>query len=303
MWNSCSSNPLRRPEPGRRAAALAVALLACGALPACGEPVRRVITELRIAPGSTLDQPQLTAAEVRAAIEERLARSAGEKYPFLDWIPAARAAGAGGPRFVLQVADGKIGDCEPPAVRAFFAAELGGVVAWRSRETELLGICDIAAPGMSAGEFEARVAKAIEQLVGDVAALGELETRFLSQVVLATALTADPAAQTLYLPLKGLRARVDSELEVRFENRVDQRLIAHPGTVAGGRTELLIGPFICGEIEWSSAGLPRRWPPRLPELLAACRDPFVYMKTYLPNPVEIDVDSNLATEFDEEGPR
>jgi len=306
MWSSCSSNPLRIPEGTARAAALAAIVLAAGALPAAGQPQRQVVTELRIAPGSTHDRPQLTAPEVRAAAEQRMAEIGGKEFLFLEWLPAARATGSDAPRFTLSLADGPQGDCDPPRGLATFSARRQAAADWTSREIELSALCDLAALEWSAEEFLARVAAVTETLLRDPEVVRQLQAEFFSKLVLATELAPDLAARKLYLPFKGLRASRESEIEVRFQNRADQLLLAYPGDVEQGRTQLLVGSFLCGDIQVDAtiaAGLHPPWHPRLPELLAACRDPFVYMRRYAPNRVEIDLASGIETDFGEGEPR
>lgn len=288
MCNSCLSNPPRTSERSglRLAPLVAAALLA--ATGAAAQPLRQVVVELRIEPGSTLRH--LRTPEVAAAVEKELARIAKEKFLYLDWVPSAEAAAPAAPRWVLQVADGPRGACDPPAVRASFRAERGGVVAWSYPDLELTGVCDIAASEMTINEFTAKVSALATGVAADPQAMRDLEARFLSEIVVAKSLTPDPAAQKLYLPLKGLKAKAESEIEVRFKNRLDSRLLAHPGDIEGERTQLLLVQFACAGINSgapAASALPIAWHPRLPELLAACPDPFVYMKLYKPNPLEV----------------
>ncbi len=302
MSTWCSSNPPRTSERPRRRFAPLVAAALLVALPATAQPLRQVLVELRIEPGSTLDQTRLTTPEVVAAVETELARIAHASFLYLDWTPAAPDAVADAPRWVLLLADGPSGACDPPSVRARFRAERGGIVAWTYPELELSALCDLAAPEMTATELVAKVAELAHRVAEDADAMRALEERFLSEIVVSKSLAPDAALQKLYLPLKGLKAKAESEIEVRFQNRLDRRLVAHPGDIEGERTQLLLESFACAGIVSGAPAvnaLPLAWHPRLQELLDTCREPFVYMKIYKPNPLEVE--AGIVTTLEEGG--
>lgn len=299
MWTWCLSNPSGSAERSRRRLRRLVAGLLLVATPVAAESLRQVVVEFRIEPGSTLDQPRLRAPAVTAAAEEAAARVAGEKFLFLEWIPSAQAAAPGAPRWVLLLSDGPSGACDPPSVRARFQAKRGDVVAWSSKELEFSALCDPAAPEMTTTELVAKVSELATGVTEGTDDMKALEERFLSEIVLSKELAPDLQARRLYLPIKGLKAKADSEIEVRFENRIDSRLIAHPGGVEAGRTQLLVDRFACAGID--SGGptlLPLAWHPRLQELLDNCHEPWVYMRLYKPNPSEGEVKGGVVTTFE-----
>ncbi|HVS14348.1 MAG TPA: hypothetical protein VMV46_10505 [Thermoanaerobaculia bacterium] len=260
-----------------------------------------MVVGFEIEPRSTLDQQRLRDAT--AQVEQVIADLAKAKFLFLDWIPASRANPPGAPRLELRLVDGPRGACDPPAVRASFRAQKDGVEAWSyPAELELSELCDLGAPEMTAVELVDRVRKLTHHVMADVAAMEQLSAKFLSEIVLARELAPDFEIQKLYLPLKGLKAKPESEIEVRFANRSSRILSVYPGDVEGDRTQLFIGKFNCDDQIVSAAddAVPRRgWHPRLQELLALCREPFVYMKLYKPNPLEVD--AGVVTELDEGG--
>ncbi len=306
MWTWYSSNPRVSFKPVRlHAAILALAALFLAG-PAGAQPLRQVLVELRIEAGSTLDLSRLTAPDVVQAAEQELAQLARQKFLYLDWVPHSGNAVPGAPVWLLQISDRQNTDgpdrgCDPPQVLAIFQAKRGNDIAWRYPELEFSALCDPFAAGMTAAEFVARVRELASHVVEDADAMQNLEDRFLSNIVLSKALSPDSVAQKLYLPLRGLKAQVDSEIEVRFQNKIANRLMAHPGDVDGNGTQLLLESFRCGDpISFaipSPNALPQAWHPLLPALLSNCLDPWVYMKIYKPNPLEVD--AGVVTEFDE----
>lgn len=300
-YKSFSSNPHPRHRGILMLVTTAVAswiLLAPSLLVA--QPDRQVVVNFQIASGSTLDQPRLTSLQVRSEVEAVLANIVRQKFLFLDWTPLTSGADAASPYWSLRLEDGPSGACDPPAVRAHFTAGRGNVVAWQYRALEFSEVCDITVPEMTSVDLVAKVQSLAAQVLGDAEAMRELEGQFLSEIVVSKALTSDPDSQQLFLPLKGLKAKTESEIEVRFENRLDRRLVAHPANVQGDRTQLLIKSFACGSINSGApqtSALPIAWHPLLPELLEACREPFVYMKLYKPNPLEVE--AGVVTSFDD----
>jgi hypothetical protein len=298
---SYSSNPIqarRRILP--LVATAVVGWLALGPAGVEAQPERQVLVDFQIAPGSTLDQPRLTTAQVRAEVESAIARLAHQKFLYLDWVPGSGGDPGSAPRWSLRLEDGPSGACDPPAIRATFTAKRGAVVAWSYRALEFSEVCDIAVPEITSNDLVAKVGGLATQVLGDADAMRDLESRFLSEIVVSKSLTSDPQSQQLFLPLKGLKAKTESEIEVRFENRLDRRLVAHPANVQGDRTQLLIESFACAGIDSGAPlanALPVAWHPRLPELLETCPEPWVYMRLYKPNPLEVD--SGVVTSFDD----
>lgn len=302
MWNWYSSNP--RPISERTCARLAslVATALVATAPAIAQPLRQVLVEFRIESGSTLDQARLRSPEAIAAVESRLARLARQQFLFLEWLPAGENPEPDAPRWVLLLADGPSGACDPPSVRARFSAERGGLEAWSYPEMELTALCDLAAPELTLEQLVTRISTLADLVFRDADAMRTLESQFLSEIVVSKSLAPDAAAQKLYLPLKGLKAKAESEIEVRFENRRDNRLFAHPGDIDGDRTQLLLESFVCAGIASGTPAanaLPLPWHPRLPEVLDTCHDPWVYMKVYKPNPLEVE--AGIVTTLDDGG--
>ncbi|MBZ0115259.1 MAG: hypothetical protein K8J08_22585 [Thermoanaerobaculia bacterium] len=300
-YKSCSSSPTQIPN---RIALLAVTVvlvwiqLAPGS--AFAQPERQVVVGFQIAPGSTLDQPRLTSLQVRSEVEAVLAQIVQQKFLFLEWVPRTGGDDLTAPYWSLLLDDGPSGACDPPAVRAHFTAGRGATVAWTYRALEFSEVCDIAAPEITSTELVTKASALASQVLGDAVAMSELESQFLSEIVVSKMLTSDPESQQLFLPLKGLKAKTESEIEVRFENRLDRRLVAHPANVQGDRTQLLIESFACAGITSGAPlanALPIAWHPRLSELLETCREPWVYMKRYKPNPLEVE--SGVVTSFDD----
>jgi len=318
MWTWYSSNP--RANSGRLrvrwGATAAAALLAVA--PGAAQPLRQVRVEFRIDPGSTLDQPRLTAPAVVDAIESELARLAHEKFLYLDWVPAAGDADPLVPRWAVRLADGPKGACNPPSVRARFRAGWGAVAAadfpssdrgdieaWSYPEQEFSTPCDLALSEMTTAQLADKVTALAELVLGDADAMQALEERFLSEIVVAKKIFRDSGgAQKLFLPVRGLMAKTESEIEVRFENGRANRLLGHPGDIEGTNTQLLIESFVCSGIVSDTPpvdALPRPWHPLLQEVLDTCRDPWIYMKVYKPDPKEGQVERGIVTTLDNGG--
>lgn len=250
--------------------------------------------------GSTLDQPRLR--DVAAQIEQVIARLAKAKFLYLDWVPSSTSDPPGAPRLVLELVDGPRGACDPPAVRAKFRAEKGDAEAWSYPELEVTELCDLGAPELTGAQLIARVEQLTQHVLDDASKMKQLEDDFLSGVVIATELTPDFTIKKLYLPLGGLKAKPESRIEVRFANRDDRVLFAHPGNVEGGRTQLFIGSFRCEDQvdSGAAAAVPRQaWHPLLQQMLELCREPFVYMIEYRPDPLEVEL--GVVTDFDDGG--
>lgn len=299
IWYLSNRMPSRRQRRRQFVQLIASAMLATTA--AAAPSLRQVIVEFRIEPGSTLDQEPLRAAATTAAAEEAVAQLAREKFLFLEWLPSGRGAAPDSPRLVLQLADGPAGACDPPAVRARFSARRGETAAWNYRDLEFSPLCDLGAPEMTSVQLVAKVAELTAVVIQDADKMKALEEQFLSEIVLSKALSPDPVARKLYLPIKGLKAKTESEIEVRFRNQLADRLVAHPGDIEGGRTQLLLERFACAGIDSGPAlnALPIAWHPRLQELLETCREPWVYMKVYKPSPLESE--AGVVTTLEEGG--
>jgi len=258
------------------------------------QTVGTVAVELRIRSDSVARHAALTSETARRRTEVELAKLAAAKFGYLDWIPAHLAADPAGPRLVLELRDSVLASDPPCRPR-----RVVGVLIVRPRGVEL------AAPGE--GEFSEVCnpflrTKTEDEFVDDMKRLGsdllkgEFTERSLAfEVPLARRLEADAALRRLYLPRAHLNLLKESKIEVRFGNDPNQYLLVHPSTPEGERTLVLVKDFRCSDI--SSRGplaetFGQCWHESLPDLLAACGEPFAYMKFYQPSvPVEASLSS------------
>lgn len=303
MWNWYSSTAPRNAERHPFAVTVGVILIAAVVGSAPAEAMRQVVVEFRIAPNSTFDQPRFRAPEVITQVESELARAMQEKFQYLEWIVSSPTVAADSPRWTLRLDDGPAGACDPPAVRATFQARGTDGGGWEYAGIEFTAICDIAAPETTVVQLVTRVGEILATVFRDVTKMDELARQFLSRIAVARALSPDAAARKLYLPLKGLGANRDSEIEVRFADQLNQILVAHPAETEGDRTLLLVERGRCGALISFALGadmLPDYWHPQLQAFLDACSgEPWVYMTRYVSSGVEVN--RGVVTALDEGG--
>jgi hypothetical protein len=259
--------------------------------------------DVRIESPTLRAQPALGAAEVALALAGRLRAVADRKFGYLSWVVLDAAASQDLPRVVLRIFDGPEPACGTPAVRFRISAEMGGQEAWRRLESDLSEPCDLGVIEMSPAVLVDRIMRVVEASFEEPQTFSEIQGQLLSKVAIAASLEPNPGAQELYLPIRGLKAGEGSELVARFGNRNDRFLSMFPVATLGERTLVHLGRFSCDSIEWATEGAPAKWPARLPELLASCTDPKIYMRVYKSDPLADRVVDDIRTDLgdDEEG--
>jgi hypothetical protein len=258
------------------------------------QTVGTVAVELRIRSDSVARHATLTSETSRRRTEVELAKLAVAKFGFLDWIPAHLAADPAGPRLVLELRDSVLGSdppCKPRRVVGVLIVRPRGVEIEAPGEAEFSEVCNPFLKTKTEDEFVDDMRRlGSELLKGDFA-----ERSLAFEVPLARRLDVDATLRRLYLPRAHLNLLKESKIEVRFGNDANQYLLVHPSTPEGDRTLVLVKDFRCSDIT-SRGPLPETfgecWHESLPDLLAACGEPFAYMKFYQPSvPVEASLTS------------
>jgi len=253
------------------------------------QTVGTVAVELRIRSESLAKHAALTSEAARRRAEIELAKVAAEKFGYLEWTPAHLAADPAGPRLVLELRDAVLSSdpaCKPRRVVGVLIVSPHGVELVAPGEEMFSEVCDPSLKTKTESEFVDTVAELARKLLAGASTGAAVEKNLAFEVPLARRLDVDAALKRLYLPRANLNLDKESKIEVRFGDDANQYLLVHPSTPEGERTLILIKDFRCSDLT-SRGPLPETfgecWHERLPDLLAACGEPFAYMKYYQPS--------------------
>lgn len=243
------------------------------------------LVEIRI-PSPTINGLGALAIETaRNRSEIALAEIAGAKFPYLQFVPHHTAPGAPGARLVLELRDVvRAADpaCRPRRVVAVPIVVPHGVEI-PGTEVDFSEVCNTTLRNLTDDGFVEKMQAIFRAMLAPGATYELIEESLTFEVPLAKQLVRDDAASRLFLPVTNLRARKDSQIEVRFDGDANRYLLVHPFTPESKGTLVKVKDFACNDLAPESA-IPGQfgdfWHPGLPRLLATCGEPLAFMKHY-----------------------